>query len=56
MVRKAIVVSLAVFFFSGMGALARAQTAPSAKQDVLPFEVGGGLSAFNPDLGSGTML
>lgn len=33
-----------------------AQVVPSAKQDVLPFEIGGGLSAFNPDLGSGYML
>ena len=56
MVRKAIVVSLAVIFFSGMGGWAGAQVAPSAKQDVLPFEAGGGLSVFNPDLGSGEML
>ncbi len=33
-----------------------AQVVPSAKQDVLPFEAGGGLSVFNPDIGSGQML
>lgn len=35
---------------------ATAQAAPSAKQDVLPFEIGGGVSIFNPDLGSGQMI
>ncbi len=50
-VPKGFFVSVAVLFFSITAGSLSAQTVPSAKQDVLPFEIGGGLSVFNPDLG-----
>ncbi len=56
MFRKAFIVSAVVLFSSITAGSLSAQTVPSAKQDVLPFEIGGGVSVFNPSLGSGDML
>jgi opacity protein-like surface antigen len=33
-----------------------AQTVPDGHQDDIPFAIGGGLSAFNPDFGNGILL
>lgn len=56
MFRKALIVFLPALLSCCTAVLATGQAVPSATLDAHPYEVGGGLAIFNPDIGSGQML